>query len=364
MNRRVCSSLAIKRHKLAQGLNRWWGDWGHLLLHHGVAGVGLLLAGAADAACPGPQLDMRPVAGLPAWVVWAAPGDADAHNRGQVSNLWVVREGRRVWLLGSGPSPAWGRALACQLKQRTGWTVSDVVNAWARPELALGNRAFAGARLWAHADVAQAMTERCPHCEQRLRQRLGAAASDLGPSPIQVATHRMQGEHGQLGPWQWWRLWRGPGTAVTVWRLRQAPLWAAPGLLWADGPPDLRDTDSAHLNHAWQRLQALAQDDGAAARWLPEQGDWQPAQAPAQALAYLAHTRAAVAQAQAQGGLETDAPPPLPPGLPRWMGQGQRPGLNWQRLWRQMEAEDGPTTAPAVAPPTTAPSVPSLSPGL
>jgi hypothetical protein len=49
------------------------------------------------------------------WWVRAEHGDADASNRGVVSNLLIVRDGPRVWAVGSGPTRAFGRALGCVL---------------------------------------------------------------------------------------------------------------------------------------------------------------------------------------------------------------------------------------------------------
>ena len=303
-------------------------------------------AGQAASHCPGPQLDFKPV-GPGVWWVPAQRGEADAANRGQVSNLLLARSGRaaqaRLWALGSGPSPALGAALACQARQRLGLALTRVISPWARPELVLGvagvQRVQPGAVHAAHAAVADAMAAQCPHCVDRLAQRLGAAAADLGADPIRLPTLRLQGEQGRLGPFLWWRLPRAEGRWVTVWRLRSQPLWLAPGLLTEGSPPDGRDADLALLLASLQRLAVLAQPDGAAARWLGEQGPWMGASAPQDHAAYWQALQTAVAGAIERGDLEAADAPALPAG-PGWSaGWAGHPwhGLNWQRAWRRLE---------------------------
>lgn len=301
------------------------------------------------AGCPGPDLRLLPLApGL--WWVPAALGESDGLNRGQVSNIVLAQQGRgraaRLWALGSGPSPAWGQALACQARARLGLAITDVISPWARPELVLGVvglRQAGPLRHWAHASVAQAMAEQCPHCVERLRWRLQAAAADLGDDPIHLPDQRLQGEQGRLGPFDWWRLPRAEGRWITVWRLHptgatQAPLWVAHGLLQGAGPPDGRDADLALLLQASQRLATLAAADGPAARFIGEQGPVMGADAPARHAAYwsrlLDEARAAVAR-----GDDEAAPAPAWPGLP--VGWQAHPwhGFNWQRAWRQVEPE-------------------------
>jgi len=331
----------------------------------------LLLALApplAAAACRGlaqPLVALGP--GL--WWLPAVAGDSQAGNRGRVSNLLLLREGpgrgARWWLLGSGPSPAFGRALACQLQRQLGARVTDVISPWARPELVLGVaglQAASGApiRHWAHAEVAQAMAVQCPHCVERLALRLGPAAADLGADPIRLPGLRLQGDQGRLGPFDWWTLPRSAGRVVTVWRLAQPgrpALWLAPGLLQGEGgvgPPDGRDADLALLAQSAQRLAALAAADGPAARFIGEQGPPLPADAPLQHARYwtdlLAQARAAV-----ERGDDETAPPPAWPGLPAGWAQAPWHALNWQRAWRQVEAEVLAAPVPAPSPAASAP---------
>jgi hypothetical protein len=262
-----------------------------------------------------------------------AEGDSSAGNRGAVSNLLAVRDGRRLWLVGSGPSPTYARALDCHLRRVSGQRVTDVIAPWPRPELVLGQAGLAGARRWAHEDVARAMQNRCPRCIERLRQRLGPAATDLGAGPIALPVHRLQGDHGVLGPLRWWRLRRSADTAVTVWSVPRARLSTAHGLLWAEGAPDLRDAESDAMEAAWQRLDLL----GETVRWwLPEQGPLLDGSGPPQHRAYLQALRTAVEQAQDRGALESD-PAPVLDGVAGGFHRGGRHALNWQHVWREAE---------------------------
>ena len=284
------------------------------------------------------------------WWVPSAMGDSDAANRGWVSNLVLVRDGQgpgaRLWAVGSGPSPAWGRGWACQVAAQLGQAITDVISPWARPELVLGVAGLQGAgtasgtlRHWAHADVAEAMALQCPHCVERLRQRLGPAAADLGDDPIRLPAHLLLGEQGRLGPFDWWRLPRSDGRWVTVWRLARAGMpavWAAHGLLQGAGPPDGRDADLALLQQSAQRLAGLVAADGAGVRLIGEQGPLLAADAPAAHAAYwaalLAQARAAVEQ-----GADEAAPAPGWAALPAgWQAHAWH-GINWQRAWRQVE---------------------------
>lgn len=313
------------------------GSWATALL-------GLPSLAIATAACPPPQVTVEPLGGG-VWLVPGSEGDSRAANRGAVSNLLAVRDGDRLWLLGSGPSPRWGQALACRLQQVTGLSVTDVIAPWARPELVLGQGGMPQARRWAHREVAQAMEERCPHCIERLRLRLGTAASDLGdadiPLPKRPGDQLLEGEEGQLGPWQWRRLHRAEGTAVTLWRLDRAQILTGHGLLWGDGAPDLRDSSLAPYRKALDELATWAtQRPGEQApgwHWLPEQGPWQPMYVLQQHRDYLEGLTRSVSAAIESGAGETD-PPRAWPGVPAQFLAGERHALNWQRIWRELDS--------------------------
>lgn len=311
----------------------------------GVARRGLLgLAGLAAccvalparaAPCEGPPPRIDALApGL--WWVPAAPGDASPHNRGQVSNLLLAAEGPRLWLIGSGPSPAFGRALACAVQARWQRRVTDIVTPWARPEAVLGLAAWPGARRWAHAEVAAAMAARCTACVAGLRERLGEAAADLGEDPVRIPDRLLDGAQGRLGPFAWWRLARAEGVPVTVWRHAASGVAFAPGLLWGDAAPDGRDADLARLAQATAALKGLRADAGPARRWLGEQGGPQDARAPRQAAAYWAALQAAVAAGLTRGDDGQAVPATLPGVSPR-LTADPRHALNWQRAWRQSE---------------------------
>jgi hypothetical protein len=333
----------------------------------------------AASACPQPR---RRIIDLGPNVWWVAgedtepdsSGDPDPHNRGLTAHLLAVRQGPRLWLLGAGPSPAAALALNCQLAALAGQRVTDVINPWPQATVTLGNQGFAPARWWAHTDVAAAMQRQCPHCEAQLRQRLGPAAEDLGPRPIRLPSHSFSGDSGPLGPFHWWRLWRAPGQAVTLWRLQvpgaagQAQTWwMAPGLLWGDGPPDLRDASLPAVVQALETLRnlAVAPEPAEAAlgtqatrttesatsahadRWLPTQGAVLDGVGLRQQLQYAQGLVTAVRARQLAAGLETEpaadwrGPPWVwPEGSPAWATARSpwRHALNWQRAWRQMEA--------------------------
>lgn len=295
------------------------------------------------APCPGPALAWQALApGL--WWLPAADGDATADNRGQVSNLMLAQDGARLWLLGSGPSPAFGRALACSLHRQLGLRVTDVVSPWPRPELVLGVAGLGPVRHWGHAEVARAMQQRCAHCVQRLRQRLGEAEADLGADPVRLPTRLLHGSQGRLGPWRWWRLSRGSGYPVTVWQHPAHGLVFAPGLLWGDGAPDGRDADIRTLAAATQALQALP---GARPQqppaWLGEQGPLLAPEAVREQARYWAGLQAAVAAALERGdsdasGIRGDGATEGSAAPAAGVAAGDaRHALNLQRAWRQAE---------------------------
>jgi hypothetical protein len=277
------------------------------------------------------------------WWVRGQEGDSDARNRGLTSHLLLVADGRRLWLLGSGPSPAFARALACIVQRDLQRTITDVVTPWARAELALGASGLPRARHWAHADVARAMRERCARCEARMRQRLDTHAADLGAKPVRIPSHTFAGASGRLGPMRWWRLWRDPSTAVTVFDVPHAkqPVLTAHGLVWVGSTPDVRDSTVAALQAGLQSLAALPtlrDNDRQPRRLIGEQG---PSDAPMDAtlaaqMGYLKALATAVADVQALGGDGLTVPNTLP-GVAQHLTQSPQHQLNWQRAWRQAE---------------------------
>ena len=322
--------------------------------HRWLALLAGCLWGVGAWACPEPALALRPLApGL--WWVPAHLGEADATNRGHIANILVGVDGSRVWVLGSGPSPAFGQRLNCTLRQRLGRGATDVISPWPHPELVAGVKgllADAGGhgktvRHWAHAEVAQAMRQSCNRCVAQMARRLGAAAADLGDDPIHLPVHRVRGDRGQLGPWRWWRLVRAPGMPVTVWWWRgavrggapsatAAPLHA-PGLLWSPGAPDGADSSAQWMADATEAAMRLHRGlgGGRPLAWLGEQGEVLAPDAAQEQARYWRSLLAAVAQSL-DAGDDGSAPAPELPGLAA-LSTGVRHQLNWQRTWRQEE---------------------------
>lgn len=306
----------------------------------GCVGASPLWAGAArmDAGVPAPW-SLQPLGGE-AWLVRGARGDADAHNRGWVANLLVALDGARGgWLIGSGPTPAGGRALAQALAQR--WPQRDwvVISPWPQPEAVLGVAGLAPARHLAHREVAAQMAQSCPSCVDRLRQRLGTAAVDVGEGdPVRLPQPALVGEQGALGPFRWWRLERAEGVTVTVWLHPASGMAFAPGLLWGRQAPDGRGADIARMAASTRALTRLA-NMPAQVGWLGSQGGPLPASAPMEAAAYWQALHDAVAAGVREGDLGLEVPPRLP-GIDAAFTAHPWHALNWQRAWRQAEARE------------------------
>jgi hypothetical protein len=302
-------------------------------------------------ACASAKLEAWPTVKLTAlnattWWVPAVASESDAANRGHTSHLLLVAQGKRLWLVGAGPSPAFAQALTCATQRELGRPITDVITPWAHAELALGASGLPQARHWAHVDVVRAMRERCARCEARMRQRLDVRSDDLGPKPVRIPEHTFQGTSGQLGPLRWWRLWRDTSTAVTVFARgdAQRTVLTAHGLVWVGAAPDLRDSTVASMQLGLRALAALPPMQGAAPNSFKpltlfgEQGPPEdvPVRALDQHLAYLQALSLAVEQAQAQGTDGLTVPTSLP-SIPSHLTQSPQHALNWQRAWRQAE---------------------------
>jgi hypothetical protein len=72
-----------------------------------------------------------------------------------------------------------------------------------------------------------------------VRERLGAAAVDLGPANagVRLPERLLRADSGQLGPLNGWRLQRAPGVPITVWQVRRNDVVTGHGLLWAADAP-------------------------------------------------------------------------------------------------------------------------------
>lgn len=250
------------------------------------------------------------------------------------ATLVVVRDGARTWLVGSGPTPAHGWALACAVRRATGHAVTDVINTRAQAELALGNAAFAPARLWALGDVAQAMQRQCPRCLARMKERLGPRAQDLADSMIRVPTLRVDrgaASSGRLGPFRWWALERAAGSRTLVLHHPADRTVIAQGLVWMGGVPDLRDTTLTHLRQSLARLHRITQGRAV----LGEAGGVGSPDDVASHLAYLDALEQAVGEALERGDLE--AAVPALAGFAMKPNYGRQHPLNLQRAWRELE---------------------------
>lgn len=270
------------------------------------------------------------------WLLQCHEGDADARNRGWVSNLLIVPQGSRLWILGSGPSPVFGAALSSLCESQWPGLQRLVISPWAHPESVLGLSGLPHAQHIAQAEVAEQMAHRCPGCLERLAHRLGGASTDLGHSPIRLPQHTLAGASGTLGPFAWDRLLRAADVAVTVWRHQPSGLVFAPGLLWGDAPPDARDGTLEHLQAA---NQALVQDPRwrTSSRWIGQQGAEVGAAVPAQAAAYWIGLERQAERGMAEGD-DGFQPPRAMTGVPSaWLHHAQHE-LNWQRAWRQVES--------------------------
>ena len=284
-----------------------------------------MCAGRASADC---GVALEPVA-PDVWRVPAARGRPDAANGGLTIQLVLVREGRRLWLVGSGPTPAFGRALACAARHAAGGPVTDLVNTHVAPELSLGNSAFPQARLWALPEVIAAMHERCGACLASLRDQVGRAGASLDErDAIHVPQRAVRGP--RLGPFDALALTRQPGEPTLV--LRYRGLVIAQGLLWAGDVPDLYGTNSAALLDSLDRLERFA----TGARLLGQQGELADVGAIDAQRRYLLALRGAIRARLAAGEVQGEVPLPDYAALP---GYAQLHPLNVQRVWRELESE-------------------------
>jgi hypothetical protein len=270
------------------------------------------------------------------WRVAAQRGEPDAVNRGETTQLVIAVEASRVWLIGSGPSPAYGARLACAVKRTTGRAVTDVVNTRAAPELAMGNVAFPQATRWALPDVIATMRARCVTCLERLKSRIGEAGGSLQNDLIRPPDSAVEAR--RLGPFDWRSLPRSSpptkGENVLVLRHRADRVVVAQGLLWDGDVPDLHE---AHIDVIALSLRDL-QKFSEGARLLGEQGGLTQASAIKQHLRYVKQLRASVwAQLQrgdVQGASGITADLPDFASLPTY---ASRHALHVQRVWRELE---------------------------
>lgn len=294
----------------------------------------------ADSVPPKERFEIRfePL-GPNLWWIPAQPGESSAANRGHVVNLVLARHQGRLWLVGSGPSPAFARALRCRAWQTFGLDIGEVADPYARAEYTLGNAGLPKARVVAPAPVAKAMRAACPVCVERLRARLGDAAVDLGPAPVRLPqalpVPARPAATARWGPFEWRLLARAEAAWSSVWR--HGGVTMAPGLLWFDGPPDARDTDPRAL---MQSLETLLAGTPAGQRFIGDAGPPGDEAAVRRQWVYWQRLWRAAQQGVASGTTLAGQPPQ---DVGDWVGH-ERHALNWQRAWRL--AEDALLSAP------------------
>lgn len=301
-----------------------------------VASIALvaLSAGPARAGCDAAALRFERL-GPQLWLLRAHAAESTPANGGFTSNLVLARDGARTWLVGSGPTPAFGARVACAVRERFGVAVTDVIDPWPHPELVMGNAAFDGARLWAAAPVAEAMRTQCPRCVARLRERIGVAGDGLDERAVRVPAALPQDAPGRgtIGPWRWQVVARGTDAPATLLRHAPSNVALAHGLLWVGAAPDLRDASLASMREATRTLRGAARRDGVA-RWVGEQGPPGGVGDLERQQRYW-HALQRALDAAIAAGRDDAARPVALPGLAR--GDVSRHALNWQRAWRERE---------------------------
>lgn len=284
------------------------------------------------------------------WRIAAARGEPNAHNGGLTSQLFVALDAQApesLWLIGSGPTPAFGARLACALQARFQRLPSDLINSRATPELAMGNIAFESARIWALPEVMALMNKRCQLCQDKLRAKLGpVAGASLLPAAIRTPTQAVQTP--ALGPFDWLDLDRGMGEHVLVLRHRDSGAVLAQGLVWAGDVPDLQKSRSDLFLAALRTLQHFAK--GAlllGEQGEPEQSSEADAGSLASHIAYIEALRARVwAQLRAGQTLDVQDPALALPPFAQLPGYGQRHPLNLQQVWKELEPQLFQATPP------------------
>ncbi|MBL8340626.1 MAG: hypothetical protein JNL30_04085 [Rubrivivax sp.] len=256
-----------------------------------------------------------------------------------MANLLLARHGGRLWLIGSGPSPAFAKALRCRVRGELGQDIGEVMNPYARAELVLGNAGMGAARVRAPAVVVQAMARQCPACVQRLRGQLGPAASDLGAAPVRLPAALAPGEasagaRARWGPFEYEVVPRGAVSAASVWRHPAAGVVAAWGLLWFDGAPDGSDTEPRSMIAALDAVLAMS---GAGDRVLGEAGPLATRDEVVQQRNYWSELWLAAQAGARRGATWPDAA--VQQAAPAAWQADERHALNAQRAWRLAEDE-------------------------
>ena len=163
------------------------------------------LAGLALAAFGLPNSDARAETAID-WqeaapgVFWCSAANAEisTQNQGLVVHSAVLASGKQALLFDPGAHWQRGHALRESIRRDLGLRVTAVVDSHAHPEHVLGNSAFADVPIYASADTAKLMGQRCPACRQRLMDLLGAAR--MAGTRIVLPRHLLA--DGQRWHWQ------------------------------------------------------------------------------------------------------------------------------------------------------------------
>jgi hypothetical protein len=267
-------------------------------------------------------------------VIEAQDSDPSPGNGGLTSALVAVEDGARLWLVGAGPTPRFGLALA----EALGRPVTDLVFTRPHGPLTLGAAAFAGARRWALGATAAAMARDCAGCRAGLAQAIGAeAAASLQSGLVRLPDHRIDppgASGGRLGPFRWQAVMRAAGQPVLLLKIDGTHWWLAQGLVWPGALPDLRGADEALIAATWRRLHDAME---AGDRVIGERGD------PGTRLDLRRHARylQALQQAVDTALVAGHHAGEVALQLPGWSlngAQAAQHALNAQRVWRTREA--------------------------
>jgi hypothetical protein len=278
------------------------------------------------------------------WLIPAAVADSELSNLGLTSNLVLVVEKNRLWLIGSGPSPVVGRQIDCAVKRLLNRKVTDVVNLRPYAEITLGNTVFKAATIWSHDSVAALMKEQCPRCVQRMLARIHTDLDfELNKSAIRLPDKVFMGPSGSLGPFEWWMTLRQPGQPTTVLLHRPSGIAMTSGLVWVQSTPDLRDGEVRSMLLATKALSDWLQAQPPAKQTvmlLPEHGELLPLSALATQTRYWLDLKQSIESALVANIDETqvDELAKSSPfsGLKLFK---PRHSLNMQRAWRELEQE-------------------------
>ena len=258
--------------------------------------VGSAAATAGQAAGPANCPPARTVASG-VFVVEGAGGAPTRHNQGRVGNTVILVGDSGVVIVDPGPTRRSGRAIACSARRLSRQPIVAVINTHPHPENVLANGAFAGVPIYAASSAAEAMSERCRGCQERLARTLGngamAGTRALIPT-VAVATATTVSPGGRALRLIPLGLAHSPGDLAVV-DETTATLIGGDAATVAE-LPDLRDGKTAGAIAALEQLQSLP-----AQRIVPGRGAaFEPAEL-ARPLAYLRRLQAA-ADAAAEAG--------------------------------------------------------------